>query len=148
MCILNVNSKTDSLKGFVNNTKLHICGSHEKGDERHTKRNYPPFEDYGFSCKISEKEWTDLEIQIQEATDFLQNNEEELANLINSYTIDDIRLHFPYYCKHSKTINLQNDYFPPKLLQLAAKLNIGIELFLLPRPNKTLLDKISEKFGH
>ena len=146
MCVLNVRSNTESFKGFVNNTKIHILSSHEKGDKRHKTRKYPPYEDYGFSCKISEKEWTDLEKQIQDALDFLTKHEKELTNLINSYAIDDIRLHFPYYCRLSKQNNLQFNYFPAELLLKAGKLNIGIELSQYPKPEKTLVDKISEKF--
>ncbi len=54
--------------------------------------------------------------------------ESDLLNLINNYPIDDIRSDFPYKCRLSENTFMQCDYLPPKLLHLAGKLGIGIEL--------------------
>jgi hypothetical protein len=146
MCVLYITSNTDSLRSFVNNSKMPIYQAHEKGAQRHKSRKYPPFEDFGFSCKVSDKNWDDLSGQIEDAIAFLKKYEEELTKLIDSYQINDIHLDFPYYCRHSRTVFMQGEFLPPELILRAGKLNTGIALSLYPKPKKTWLEAISEKF--
>lgn len=147
MCVLHVSSKTDSLRGIVNNSKMPVNQSHEKGDKKTPAKNSPLFEDFSFSCKVSDKEWDDLPGQIEDTIAFLTKHEEELTGLLSSHGIDCIWLDYPYYCRHSRTIIYQCDFLPPKLLLQAGKLNIGIKLSLYPKPKKGLLDKFIKNSG-
>jgi len=71
--------------------------SHEKGDERYQGCRYkPPHEDYGFSCEVSSKEWDNLAGQIEDTLHFFEKYENELIELIQKFSIHDIRLDFPY----------------------------------------------------
>lgn len=143
MCVLHVGSKTCSFRKFLKTTELPVYKSHEKGDKPFKTK--PPYEYYGFSCTFSEKDWDDLAGQVEDALSFLKEYEKELSDLINTYTIDDIRFDFPYNCWHTREIYVQCNYLPPELLLRAGKLNIGIELSLYPKREKTIMDKISEK---
>ena len=141
MCVLHVRSKEDSLRAIVNNSKMPINQSHEKGDKKTKAKNSPLFEDFGFSCKVSDKEWDNLPGQIEDTIAFLTKHEQELASLFTSHSIDCIWLDFPYYCRHSRTVFVQCDFLPAELLLKAGNLNIGIELSLYPQPKKSLLDR-------
>ena len=59
---------------------------------------------------------------------FLKKYEPQIQNLIRQYSIDDIRLDFPYECRLDEQIFIQSDYLTPDLLYIAGKLGIGIEL--------------------
>jgi hypothetical protein len=57
--MLRVTSIQDLFKNFINRTKMDIYDSYEKGEKSKIglKKEY---NDYGFSCVISEKEWNDF----------------------------------------------------------------------------------------
>lgn len=138
MCVLHVRSETTSFIEFLKNTQLPVYMSHEKGEERYQGYKYsPPHEDYGFSCEVSNRKWDNLNGQIEDTFHFFEKYENELTDLIQKFSINDICLDFPYYCRHNSKIIVQCDYLPPKLLLMAGKLNIGIELSLYPNPEET-----------
>ena len=131
--VLHVRSKTTSFQDFIKDTKLPVYMSHEKGQQRFkTMPDKPPFDDYGISCNVSEKEWDDLDGQIEDAIDFLEKYKEQLEFLNENFSVYDIRLDFPYYCRIFNKFRVQCDYLPPELLCKAGKLGIGIELSLYP----------------
>ena len=127
MCELRVTSKSSSFKAFLEKSKAPVYQSHEKGDLPEVGLK-SPYEDYGFSCDVSEGEWDDLSGQFEDAFNFLKKYEPEIQDLIQQYSIDDIRLDFPYECRLDEQIFMQSDYLPPNLLYIAGKLGIGIEL--------------------
>ena len=131
MCVLRVTSKAASFSGFLKNSQLPVYLSYEKGDLRDLGKRRP-YEDYGFYCDVSEREWTDLLGQIGDAIVFLRKHEDELRRLITMHVIDDIRFDFPYSCQLDERMFLQSNYLPPEFLRLAGSLGIGVELSLYP----------------
>jgi hypothetical protein len=132
MCVLHVTSETGSFSGFLRTTSLPVYRSHEKGDiSSHGKRLAA--EDYGFSCKVSEKEWTDLSGQIEDAHKFLSSHLDELRALAKSQPVTDIRFDFPYECRLDSQFFTQCDFLPAKFLRLSGELGIGIELSHYPK---------------
>jgi hypothetical protein len=128
MCVLHIKSNTDSFKKFIKQSNLPIYSSHEKGGERF-KGKRPPHNDYGFSCDVSTKEWNDFPGQVEDSIKFLKNHILELKQLIESYSIDDIRLDFPVECRLVRNeLFTQCDYLPPELIKLAGQVGIGIEI--------------------
>jgi len=125
MCVLHVRSKLASFAKYLKMSRLPSYQSHEKGE---ISRYGKPYSDYGFSCIVSEKEWTDFEGQIEDAIRFLREHEDELRNLLGKYELDDIRLDFPFSSHLDEDCIAQFDYLPPELLKLAGNIGIGIEL--------------------
>ncbi len=131
MCVLHVTSETESLAGFLHETGFPTYQSHEKGEVMTVGRRQL-YDDFGFSSAVSEREWTDLAGQIEDAHAFLREHEQALRNLTAKHEITDIRLDFPYSCRLDEQIFMQCDYLPPEFIRLAGEFGIGIELSLYP----------------
>jgi hypothetical protein len=131
MCILHITSEAVSFSAYLAESTLPVYRSHEKGDIRGRGKR-EPYQNYGFSCIVSEREWTDLSGQVQDAATFLRHHEIELQKLIATHPVDDIRLDFPYSCRLDEQVFAQFDYLPPEFLKMAGGLGIGIELSHYP----------------
>lgn len=131
MCVLHVSSKSKSFAEFLKKSTLPVYQCHEKGDAFLSGKR-PPWEDYGFSCDVSKREFEDFAGQIDDANAFLHKYESELRSLISTCPVDDIRLDFPYSCRIHGNIIVQCDYMPPEFLRLAGDLGIGVELSHYP----------------
>jgi hypothetical protein len=127
MCVLHVSSSKASFARFLANTRLPVYRSYEKGDVKH-KRKGTKYEDYGFSCDVSEREWRDASGQVEDAIGFLKVFTADLRTLTSQYRVDDIRLDFPFESRLSKGVFAQFDYLPPELIRLCAEHGIGIEV--------------------
>lgn len=73
----------------------------------------------------SEADMDNVLQQIEDAISFLKINHDELAKLQSFPGAETVHLHFGI---EDRDIGLQCDRFPPKLLQLAGNLEIGIEI--------------------
>ncbi len=135
MCVLRVESKTTSFTEFLKKTDLAVYRSHSKGDRMNFGKRLP-YEDYGFSCKVSKKDWDDFEGQTDDALAYLKKHYNDLSTLIQTHSVDDIRFDIPYWGPrpwNGVTLMVSSRYLPPELLKLAGELGIGIELSLYPR---------------
>lgn len=132
MCVLHVESKSTSFTVFLEKSELEAYRAHCKGDQRDFGKRLP-YEDYGFSSIVSEKEWDDFEGQINDALAYLKKHYSDLKRLIQTHTIDDIRFDLPYWSRLESGVIVQCDFLPPEFLKLAGELGIGIELSLYPR---------------
>jgi hypothetical protein len=131
MCVLHVTSETTSFAAFLRDTEFPAYQSHEKGEvSRIGKRQ--PYEDYGFSSNVSERDWSSLTGQMEDAIVFLRTHDQTLGKLLSSHDVTDIRLDFPYSCRLDEQIFMQCDYLPPEFLLLVGELGIGIELSHYP----------------
>jgi hypothetical protein len=131
MCVLHVTSETNSFSEFLRETGFPVYKSYEKG-EIPTIGKQRPYDDYGFSSAVSEREWNDFEGQIEDAKTFLITHEKTIRALLSTHDVSDIRFDFPYYCRLDEHIFMQSDYLPPEFLKIAGELKIGIELSLYP----------------
>lgn len=144
MCVFHVTSFSQSFSEFLKSSSLPIYQSHEKEDVAlRTKRTFHI--EYGFSCHVSKREWVDFAGQIDDAYKFLVQYEEELRILINTIEVTYMTLDFPIECRHSEEVFAQCDYMPPKFLQLAGDLGIGIELSYYPSTKDTKKNIIKAK---
>jgi hypothetical protein len=125
MCVLHVKSKTTSFANFVKTSGLPFYQSHERGDLS-PFGSKEPYDDFGFSCKVSDKSWTDG--QVEEAVIFLHKYENELCKLVGEFEVNDIRLDFMCTCRLGEEYVAHFDYFPAEIVMLAGKIGIGIEL--------------------
>ena len=65
--------------------------------------------------------------QIQDAFVFVREQEESFRTLVESHSVDGMRLDFPYSCRLGDEIAVQCDYLPPDFLKLAGIIGVGIE---------------------
>ncbi|MCH2021512.1 MAG: hypothetical protein MK207_03430 [Saprospiraceae bacterium] len=145
MCVFRVYSKNTSFKQFLdNNPELPVYQLYEKGERPEIGNENSVYEDYSFSCDVSDREWNDLEGQIIDMISFLEVYSPLLQKLKSTHDIDDWRFDLPYECRLNQINFSQFDYLPPKLIQLSGKLAIGIELSLYwPSQGETLEEEIS-----
>lgn len=128
MCMFHVTSKSESFKEFIKITSLPILWSYEKGDER-AKGKRPPWDQYGFACSASDKDWDDFPGQVDDAIKFLKDNFDELDKLVKLFKIDHIRFDFPVESQLvKKDLFSQCDFLPSELIKLASQFNMGIEI--------------------
>ncbi len=83
---------------------------------------------FKISLDISEKDWDDVEGQVQDAIIFLKKYQMELQTLFKTHKVSNAYLDFPIYSRLQGDIANQNDQLPSELILLAAKLSLGIEM--------------------
>lgn len=125
MCFLKVYSDKDSFEAFEKKTKIPVYSRYEKGDVFGKNKVKT---DFTISFDVSEKEWDDLEGQVQDAIKFLTTYYEEIEQLLSTHTITDAFLDFPIYSRLYGDIVNQNDHLPRELIILAGRLSLGIEM--------------------
>jgi hypothetical protein len=132
MCVLHVSSTVQSFESFLSDFRmLPVYQSHNKGDLPDEESGVEePFEDYGFSCDISDKPWSDVPGQVEDMVKFLEDYYEVLTHLKDAHVISDWRFDIPYECALDGEHLSQFNYLPPKLLMLAGSFGIGVELSL------------------
>jgi hypothetical protein len=83
----------------------------------------------GVSISVGLQEFSDLDSQIQDAVNFLTANEQELKRLRDFPGLERMYLDFPV---ESRDMVFQSDAFPPHLLSLLGRLNIGLVISRYP----------------
>jgi len=140
-----VSSKNTSFKLFIdNNPELPVYRLHEKGEQPEIGNEESTYEDYGFCCDVSDRDWCDVEGQIIDMISFLEVYSYILEKLKQTHDIDDWRFDLPYECTLNKKDFSQFNYLPPQLIKLAGELGIGIELSMYwPSQEDAQEDEIS-----
>ncbi len=123
MCFLKVHSDTDSFKSFEKMTKVPVYSSYDKGDRQGKSRFRT---DYKISFDVSDKDWDDLEGQIEDAILFLTKHYDDLEQLFKTHNITEAYLDFPIYSRLEGDIVNQNDHLPKELIVISGKLSLGI----------------------
>ena len=122
-CVLRAASPDFRVDEFLKASTFTTCEVYSRGETR--GRHGRLHEKSGLAVVVSEASADDLPKQIADATDFLEQHGEEIKRLQSYLGGEEARLdfgvwqrgEFGHYC-----------YFPPKLLQLAGSLGVGIEL--------------------
>lgn len=132
MCVLKIYSEKESFKAYAENTNLPVYSTYEKGDYKNKLKNVLRTE-YRISFDVSDREWDDLEGQIEDTILFLEKHFDELKELMTAHSISEAYLDFPLYSRLDENIVNQNDRLPAKLISLAGKLSLGIEMAIYSR---------------
>jgi len=77
----------------------------------------------GMSVHVSQREFSDLRGQIEDAVKFLEDNDQELKRLRDFPGLERMDLDFPV---EDRDVVFQSDAFPPRLLSLLGALRIGL----------------------
>lgn len=127
MCILKVSSKTYSFQHFADATQVPVCSVREKGEFRSSKET-EKYAEFGISLVVSDADWDAFPDQVIDAIEFLEMHFVELKKLVEDSEVEHAFLDFPIYSRLNDDIINQNDHLPRKLVSLAGKLNLGIEM--------------------
>ena len=84
----------------------------------------------GFHAAVSETDFSELQIQIEDAIQFLDRNHTEIARLVAFPGVDRVSLDFGV---EERDVAAQRECFPPNLLRLAGNLGVWLEFTLYPR---------------
>ncbi len=131
MCIFHASSQSHSFQDFLKaNPDFPVYQSYEKGDDISNAEETSVQEDYGFSCDVSDRKWDDVAGQVVDMISFLEVYTPLLQQLKKTHPTIDWRFDLPYECELTETHFMQVNFLPPRVLQLAGTLGIGIELSL------------------
>ena len=123
MCILRLTSSNTSLKSYLND--FPVASSYDKGEFRNSRKDSLCTENHA-SLDVSEKEWDDLNGQIQDAIKFLDKYKSQIISLSSSIADLSLGLDFPIYSKFDGNIITHGIAYPVELVTLAAELKIEI----------------------
>ncbi len=131
MCVFHVESLVSSFSDFLAvNPQLPVYQQHEKGEKSTEEVGGIPYEEFSFSCEVSDRDWDDVEGQVIDIISFLEVYTPYLQKLKETHQIADWRFDLPYECLLGETQFTQINFLPPKLLQLMGALEIGLEMSL------------------
>lgn len=113
-------------------TRIPVFSIYDKGEKTgNKKRNIRT--NYRISFDVSDKDWDDLDGQIEDTILFLMKHYDELEQLTKTHNISTAYLDFPLYSRLNGDIVNQNDHLPKELIAIAGKLSLGIEMSIYSR---------------
>lgn len=135
MCVLRVYGSNFDPRAFLEHSTIHAYEVWREGELRRTgpKRLGPIHDSAGFKANVSNREWTDLAGQVDDAIAFLEQHREDLQVLIRTPGVAQVWLDFPFATPNSgEPPFLQSVFLPPQLLSLAGGAGCGVEVSIYP----------------
>jgi hypothetical protein len=121
-CVLRASGDEFDPYGFLSGSAFQPCNVFRKGERRGKSSTWTTS---GFTLEVSAASGSELDVQIQDALEFLRINREDIVRLTCWTGVEDVRLDFGLSRNHSF---LQCSYLPPELLELAGTMKVGIEI--------------------
>ncbi len=136
-CLLRIVGKSNfKVENFEIGWKMKPVAIDRKGDI--SKRFKQPFRNSRLTFLVSDED--EFNLQIRDATIFLKKHHIHLSKIWSSGIVKSIDLDFCFDSRiDMKKVEVQNDYFPAKLIQLAGELHLGIAL--MHWPSKKLYER-------
>jgi len=129
MCILRLSSKTTSFKSILQDTNLPLISIYDAGEYRDLKKTRLCKSNQA-TLEISDKDWNDVESQIEDAISFFEQNKTEIQKLFELIKDLSAGLDFPINSKLDGNIVTHGIVYPSQLTKLAGYLNIDIGMTL------------------
>lgn len=129
-CVLRIEGENFKVNEFLKITKLSAYKVYVKGDKiGYTKNMNTIYQTNGCSFDLSKADFDRFDLQKKDALKFLESNFEKLKLLPDfGLTEEEIPvIDFGIFTRMFE-VEIQSDYFEPKLLKLAGELNFGIEI--------------------
>jgi hypothetical protein len=121
-CVLRATGDDFQVAKFLEKSTFAPCNVFQKG-ERKSKNSV--WQSSGITVVVSDASGDEFARQVQDAIEFVRENQKELSRLRSFDGLEDMELDFGVYRKDGF---LQNSVFPAELIALAANWGIGIEL--------------------
>ena len=125
MCILRLSSKSTSFKSILENTNLPLISVYDAGEYRDLKKTRL-CENNQATLEVSDKDWNDIEGQIEDAIGFFEQNKIDIQKLFKLISDLSAGLDFPINSKLDGNIVTHGIIYPNQLTKLAGNLNIDI----------------------
>lgn len=131
MCVLRARGASFAVDEFLAASTLKAITVFHRGQPQWSEAppgSPIPYES-GFHAMVSEAEFSELLIQIEDAIQFLEQNQIELARLLAFPDVQRVSLDFGI---EERDMAAQSERFPPKLLNTLGRLGIWLEFTLFP----------------
>jgi len=125
MCILKIQSASQSFKAYAEKCTMPIVSVRDAGEVR-LKAKGELWKENGISFDVSDSEWDNFPGCIDDAIVFLTKHKLELAELMAIPGITDAYLDFALWSRLDGNFVTQTDSIPPELVELCGALRIGI----------------------
>jgi hypothetical protein len=124
-CVLRASGTNFEVDEFLKTSSLDALTVFHRGEgqRRGSVMTQRRTEQSGVNVSVSTREFSDLRGQIEDAVEFLSENEEELRRLRDFPGLERMDLDFPV---EDRDVVFQSDGFPPRLLSLLGALRIGL----------------------
>jgi hypothetical protein len=135
MCVLRVDGSKFDPRAFLERSAIQAYEVWREGEPRRAgpKRLGPVHDSAGFKVDVSQKEWTNLAGQVEDAIAFLEQYREDLQVLTRTPSVAQVWLDFPFATPDTgEPPFLQSVFLPPRLLSLAGGLGVAVEVSIYP----------------
>lgn len=133
-CVLRAYGAEFDVDDFLRNSPFKALVVVHRGDKRAhgSKLSDLRYDRSGVNISVSTCDFSDLTGQIKDATQFLNDNAQELRRLRDLPGVEGIDLDFPV---EERDVIFQRDAFPPHLLAHMGELRIGLVVSRYPAPD-------------
>jgi hypothetical protein len=132
-CVLRVRGANFNVDEFLAKSTLQPLIVARRGQAQYP--NGPVPDTSGFHVAVSDANFSQLQVQIEDAIRFLERNQNELARLAASPGIEKLSLDFGI---EERSVAAQTERFPPNLLRAVGALGIWLEFTLYPRHDSSV----------
>jgi hypothetical protein len=138
MCTLRAAGTEFEVDKFLAASPIRPLVVYHAGDLKFTtKPDGPRLTRSGFNADVSNREWSDLVGQIEDAKVFLKDHGAELRRLVVFPGCDGVEIDFPLNLRIGvNDIVVQSDTFPAELLLLAGACGVDITFTIYPPPDE------------
>lgn len=122
-CVLRATGSNFDVDSFLNGSTLKPLIIYHRGQTRFQDLKTQPDNQSGMNVSVSNREFSDLMGQIEDAIQFLSENANELRRLRSFAGVERLVMDFPI---ENREVAVQSDYFPAPLLSLMGELQINL----------------------
>ena len=140
-CVLRARGANFAVDEFLSTSTLKPIVVARRGQPLYPKSRSRIPDASGFYAVASEADFSKLQVQIEEAVQFLEHNRGELRRLVAFPGVDRVSLDFGI---EERDIPAQKERFPPNLLRLAGDLGVWLEFTLYPQDQESNLSADNE----
>jgi hypothetical protein len=126
-CVLRAVGHDFDVDSFLNASTLEAIVVFHRGEQSFPSTRIE--EQSGINVSVSEREFSDLAGQVEDAVRFLKQNARELTRLRDFQGVEWIALDFPV---RDRDVAVQRDTFPPELMSLLGSLRISLAISRYP----------------
>jgi hypothetical protein len=123
-CMLRISGSDLDVKAMLAQHPLPVNAFWKKGDARVLKGKFHT--DSGASVVVSEADFDQFDLQIAEATEFLESHASTIASIVAYPGTEEVLFDFGIALYENHVA--MSSYLPPRLIQLAANAGIGVML--------------------
>ena len=128
-CVLRAAGRDFDIDSFLNSSALKALVVYHRGEQQFPDAPIHLMEQSGMNISVSEREFSNLAGQIEDATRFLSENASELERLRAFPGVERLELDFPIVDRDAP---VQTDLFPADLLLRMGNLKIALRVSRYP----------------